>query len=131
MVGSLQSGCRRWPSHDAKFGWLCKNVLKINITDSPEEQRWSLQGRLVDQWAIELGSIWRKLHNRGDKRRCVVELTDVTLIGRTGEAVLAEMMTEGAEFIASDVYAKYVLRTLRNEVRRSATKHQHEHSELP
>jgi hypothetical protein len=99
-------------------------VLKINITDSPDEQRWSLQGRLVDQWAIELGSTWRKLHNLGDTRRCVVELTDVTLIGRSGEAVLAEMMSAGAEFIASDVYARYVLRRLRNELRRSHAKQQ-------
>jgi hypothetical protein len=28
-------------------------VLKITITDLPDEQRWSLQGQLVGQWAAD------------------------------------------------------------------------------
>jgi len=31
-------------------------VLKITITDLSDEQRWSLQGQLVGQWAAELKS---------------------------------------------------------------------------
>jgi hypothetical protein len=68
-------------------------VLKITITDLPDEQRWSLQGQLVGQWAAELKSSWREAHRAEDPRRCIVELIEVTSIDRNGEAVLAETMT--------------------------------------
>ncbi len=94
-------------------------MLKITITDLPDEQRWSLQGQLVGQWAAELRSTWREGRHEGDTRRCIVELIDVTFVDRNGEAVLAEIMSHGAEFIARDVYTKHLLRTLRSELQRS------------
>jgi len=94
-------------------------VLKITITDLPDEQRWSLQGQLVGQWAAELKSSWREAHQAEDTRRCIVELIEVTSIDRNGEAVLAEIMTQGAEFGASDVYTKHLLRNLRSEMKHS------------
>jgi anti-anti-sigma regulatory factor len=63
-------------------------MLKIIITDCSDEQRWSLQGRLVGQWAAELRSAWRDAQRGGDTRRCVIELIDVTFIDRVGEDVL-------------------------------------------
>jgi hypothetical protein len=97
-------------------------VLKITITDLPDEQRWSLQGQLVGQWAAELKSSWREAHQAEDTRRCIVELIEVTSIDRNGEAVLAEIMTQGAEFVASDVYTKHILRNLRTEMKHSRMK---------
>jgi anti-anti-sigma regulatory factor len=97
-------------------------VLKINITDLPDEQRWSVQGELVGQWVVELQSTWREAHHADDARRCIVELIEVTSIDRNGEAVLAEIMSQGAEFIASDVYTKYLLRKLRSALKRSRMK---------
>jgi len=97
-------------------------VLKITITDLPDEQRWSLQGQLVGQWVAELKSSWREAHQAEDTRRCIVELIEVTSIDRNGEAVLAEIMTQGAEFVASDVYTKHLLRNLRSEMKRSRMK---------
>jgi hypothetical protein len=97
-------------------------VLKINITDLPDEQRWSLQGQLVGQWAAELRLTWREKRHEGDTRRCIVELIDVTFVDQTGEAVLAEIMSHGAELVASDVYTKHLLRNLRRELKRTRTK---------
>jgi hypothetical protein len=97
-------------------------VLKITITDSSDEQRWSLQGQLAGQWAAELKSTWREARRVGDTRRCIVELIEVTSIDRNGEAVLAEIMSEGAEFIASDVYTKHLVRNLRRDLKRSRMK---------
>jgi len=94
-------------------------VLKIVITDSFDEQRWSLQGQLVGQWAAELRSTWREARHPGDTRRCIVELTEVTSIDRNGEAVLAEIMSQGVEFVASDVYTKHLLQNLRSDLERS------------
>ena len=93
-------------------------MLKITITDSHDKQTWSLQGQLVGQWAAELKSTWREERHAGDTRRCIVELTELTSIDRKGEAVLAEIMSQGAEFIASDVYSKHLLRNLRSELKR-------------
>jgi hypothetical protein len=97
-------------------------VLKITINDLPDEQRWSLQGQLVGQWAAELKSTWREARHAGDTRRRIVDLIEVTSIERNGEAVLAEIMSQGAEFIASDVYTKHLLRNLRSELKRSRMK---------
>jgi hypothetical protein len=97
-------------------------VLKIAITDSVDEQRWSLQGQLVGQWAAELRSTWKEAHHIGDTRKCIVELIEVTSIDRNGEEVLAEIMSQGAEFISGDVYTKHLLRNLRSELKRSRMK---------
>ncbi len=108
------------------FGGSCQaikeKVLKITITDVSDEQRWSLQGQLVGEWAAELKSTWRDARHAGDTRRRIVELIEMTSIDRDGEAVLAEIMSQGAEFIASDVYTKHLLRNLRSELKRSRMK---------
>ena len=97
-------------------------MLKITVIDLPDEQRWSLQGQLVGQWADELEATWEESRPAGDKRRRVVELTEVTSIDHNGEAVLAEIMSQGAEFISGDVYTKHLLRKLRSELKRSRMK---------
>jgi hypothetical protein len=89
------------------------------MTNSPEEQRWTLQGQLVGQWAAEFRSTWRKTHVVGDTRKCIVELIEVTAIDRNGEEVLSEVMSRGGEFIASDVYTRHLLQNLRSELERS------------
>ena len=94
-------------------------LLKLTITELSDGQRWSLQGQLVGQWAAELKLRWREARDVGDTRRCIVELIEVTSIDRSGEAVLAELMSHGVEFIASDVYTKHLLRNLRSELKRS------------
>jgi hypothetical protein len=100
-------------------------VLKITVTDLPDEQRWSLQGQLVGQWAVELQATWREARHLDEMRRCIVELIDMTSIDKNGEAVLAEIMSQGAEFIASDVYTKHLLRNIRSELNRNRTKGKH------
>lgn len=92
------------------------------MTNSPEEQRWSLQGQLVGQWAAEFKSTWRKAHVVGDTRKCIVELTEVTSIDRNGEEALSEIMRHGGEFVASDVYTKHLLQNVRSELERSRVK---------
>jgi ABC-type transporter Mla MlaB component len=96
-------------------------MLRIAITDSPDEQRWSLQGQLVGQWATELSAAWRKRH-AGDSKRCIIDLIEVTSIDRNGEAVLAEIMNQGAEFISGDVYTEYLLQDLRTALERPREK---------
>jgi ABC-type transporter Mla MlaB component len=104
-------------------------MLKITITDLPDEQRWSLQGQLVGRWADELKSTWKEAHHAEDMRRCIVDLIEVTSIDRNGEAVLVEIMSHGAEFISGDVYTKHLLRNLRKELKRSRVKEKEDGSD--
>ena len=97
-------------------------MLKISMTNSPEGQKWSLQGQLVGRWADEFRSTWRKAHVVGDTRKCIVELIEVTSIDRNGEEALSEIMSHGGEFVASDVYTKHLLQDLRSELERSRVK---------
>jgi ABC-type transporter Mla MlaB component len=99
-------------------------MLRITISDLPGEQRWSLQGQLVGQWAAELKSTWRRAGSAEDTRRCVFDLIEVTSIDKSGEAVLAEIMSQGAEFISGDVYTEHLLRNLRTKLKRSRMKEQ-------
>lgn len=94
-------------------------MLKITIDDSSDKQTWSLQGRLVGQWADELSSTWRERHCRHDWRKCIVELLDVTYIDRRGEAVLAQIMSQGADFVAIDVYTRHLLEILHRQLERT------------
>jgi hypothetical protein len=97
-------------------------MLKIAFTDLPEEQRWSLQGCLAGDWATELMSTWKENQLAGEARRRIVDLIEVTSIDRNGEAVLAEMMSQRAEFISGDVYIEHLLRNLRSELERTRMK---------
>ena len=97
-------------------------VLRITITDFPDEQRWSLEGRLVGPWAAELSSQWREKRQERNGRKCIVELSNVTFIDGIGETALAEIMTQGAEIIAGGVYTKQRLGDLLNESRLNHTK---------
>lgn len=87
-------------------------MLRITIIDEPAEQRWNLQGRLSGPWVAQLKSNWEKAHGQGELRKCVVDLSCVTFVDLEGERVLATMMRDGAEFIATGVYTKHVLEIL-------------------
>jgi anti-anti-sigma regulatory factor len=87
-------------------------MLRITISDEPEEQRWILQGRLSGPWVAQLRSNWEKSHDQNGNHKCVVDVSDVTFVDLDGERVLAAMMNDGAEFIASGVYTKHILEVL-------------------
>jgi len=88
-------------------------MLRITISDDPAEQVWIIQGRLVAPWAAELENAWNKSRSRRDARRCVVDLSEVTLIDKRGEKVLRAMGKAGAEFIACGVYTKHVVEDIK------------------
>jgi len=90
-------------------------MLRITINDGPSEQRWTLQGRLVAPWVAELETTWKKSHNWRDARRCVVDLSDVTLIDDQGEKALRMMSRAGAEFIACGVYVKHLVEVIEGQ----------------
>jgi len=90
-------------------------VLRITIVETPSEQKWVLQGRLIGPWAAELRSNWEKTHGESRGRSCTVDLTQVTFIDTNGEKVLRKMMRQGAHFLVSGLYATHVVENLEAE----------------
>jgi len=83
-------------------------MLRITIIEDGAEQRWSLHGRLEAPWVEELETTWKERCGR-DGRRCLVDLSEVTVIDQRGEEVLKTMKEAGAELIARGVYLRHVV----------------------
>ena len=84
-------------------------MLRITIAETPTEQKWTVEGRLVHPWISELKSTWTRTRTARRKRGCVVDLTGVTFIDHDGEKVLAELSKQGARLIATGCYTQYVV----------------------
>jgi anti-anti-sigma regulatory factor len=84
-------------------------MLKITVTNTATAERWILQGRLVAPWVNELKTSWSRAHRAVRRRKCIVNLDEVTFIDKRGERVLRSMSKQGAQLVASDVYIKQVL----------------------
>src|SRR6266404_4713757 len=50
-------------------------MLRITIAETVTEQKWTLEGRLVQPWISELKSTWKKTEVDRRERKCVVDLT--------------------------------------------------------
>jgi len=87
-------------------------MLRITIAETLTEQKWTLEGRLVQPWISELKSTWTKTENARRERKCVVDLTAVTFIDKNGEKVLAELSKGGAELIATGCYTRHVVHNI-------------------
>jgi anti-anti-sigma regulatory factor len=84
-------------------------MLRAMITDAPFEQKWVLQGRLCNQWAADLKERWDSTRSTREGRKCTVDLEDVIFVDAQGEDILLEMLTEGAQLLASRAYMKHIL----------------------
>ena len=87
-------------------------MLRITIAETVFEQRWTLEGRLVQPWISELKSTWKKTEVDRRERKCVVDLTGVTFIDKSGEKALAELFKQGAELIATGIYTRHVVHNI-------------------
>jgi anti-anti-sigma regulatory factor len=90
-------------------------MLKITITNTPTEEKWTLHGRLVAPWVDELKASWKRARRTVQRRKCTVNLDEVTFIDKCGERMLRSMSNQGAQFVASDVYVKHVLDRLKGK----------------
>jgi hypothetical protein len=85
------------------------DVLKITRTETPIEEKWTLQGRLIGLWVSELRRVWKETRRTDGNPKCVVDLSEVTFIDKKGERLLQTMSKEGAQFIATGIYIKHFL----------------------
>lgn len=88
-------------------------MLKITVIDNSVSRRLVLEGALWASWVPELEIAWKmaKLDLRG--RKLVVDMTDITSISQEGEAMLVQLMREGAQLRSHGLFTKHVIRQLR------------------
>jgi anti-anti-sigma regulatory factor len=92
-------------------------MLRITVLETLTEQKWTLEGQLVQPWISELRSTWAKTENARRERKCVVDLTGVTSIDKNGEKVLAKLSKEGAELIATGCYTRHLVHNIERKNR--------------
>jgi ABC-type transporter Mla MlaB component len=90
-------------------------MLRITRIDTKNEQKLILEGRLTQPWIADLRSHWQEIRHAHPKRKFVVDLRGVMWIDNAGESALALMRTEGAEFLASGIRMKHLVKDLETE----------------
>ena len=93
-------------------------MLRVSYSEMADGQRWTLYGRLSGPWVEELRSCWRQARQRAPLARAVVDLNEVTFIDKAGEVLLCEMLSADAELIATGIFTKHWLESLRNHQER-------------
>jgi hypothetical protein len=88
-------------------------MLRITVVDSPTEQRLVLYGKLVGPWIEELQKVWEDLRKPLGNRSPVIDLNDVTLIDDCADRLLAAMLEQGAELVASGVANRWRIQALK------------------
>ncbi|MGH9790491.1 MAG: hypothetical protein ACRD5W_04705 [Candidatus Acidiferrales bacterium] len=88
-------------------------MLRITISETPSEQKWTLHGRLTGPWVAQLQSCWSNTQVAREGRSCVIDVTNLLSIDECGEEVLRTMMSEGAQFRSCGVYITHVLAGLK------------------
>ena len=77
-------------------------MLRITVHDKPPVLTFQLEGKLAGPWVRELQKCWRSALARRPEAILRVDLTEVTSIDAAGQACLASMYRQGAEFVAAD-----------------------------
>jgi ABC-type transporter Mla MlaB component len=93
-------------------------MLRITVAETATEQRWTLEGRLVEPWVAELKTNWKNRHRAQNGRTCTVDLSGVTFIDKSGLRLLRTISKEGTRFTAKGIYTKHVLEQLKTNTRR-------------
>jgi anti-anti-sigma regulatory factor len=87
-------------------------MLRVTIFDTATEQRLVLEGKLTEPWIPEIESAWEKARNQRQGRKCVIDLSETTVIDRNGKRVLAMMCNEGAQFIVEGIATRHLIRVI-------------------
>jgi hypothetical protein len=83
-------------------------MLKITRTETPAEEKWILQGRLVGLWVSELRRTWKETHRTDDNLKCIVDLNEVTSIDRKGERLLQTAEAELSKVVGWCLHCDHV-----------------------
>jgi ABC-type transporter Mla MlaB component len=84
-------------------------MLRITVHDNPATLSFQLEGTVVGPWVRELEACWQNALAGRREPILRVDLTEVTSIDAAGQACLAAMHRQGAEFLAADCLTKSIV----------------------
>jgi len=84
-------------------------MLRITTTNEANSLTFKLEGRVAGPWVNELSDCWRNRLAGGDVSEIKVDLRGVTFVDAAGKQLLAAMVREGAELIASGCLMKAIV----------------------
>ena len=87
-------------------------MFKISIADTPSRRTLLVEGTLIGPWIAEFATTWRNASRDLGERKLVIDLTNVTVIGREGEDAIFDLMKTGANFSCGGILTKHVLKQL-------------------
>jgi len=87
-------------------------MLKVTIVETRSQRRLILEGALVEPWVEELEKTWAAAVRESPARQLIIDLTNVTTISKEAEAVLSDLVRQGARFLCAGVYTKYRLKQI-------------------
>jgi YHS domain-containing protein len=91
-------------------------MLRITVHDKPGALTFQLEGRLAGPWVRELEACWQGARAGRRKPTLRVDLTGVTSVDAAGQACLAALHRQGAEFVAADCLTKAVVAEITSTV---------------
>src|ERR1700694_475217 len=89
-------------------------MLRITVHDKSGALTFQLEGRLAGPWVRVLEECWQSGLARQRQPILRVDLTEVTSIDAAGQACLAALHRQGAEFVAADCLTKAVVAEITN-----------------
>ena len=89
-----------------------RNMFRISISDTPSRRTLLVEGTLIGPWIAELGTTWRNASQDLDRRKLVIDLTNLTVISHEGEGAIFDLMMKGANFSCGGVLMRHVLKEL-------------------
>ena len=92
-------------------------MFRLSMLDTNGQRTLVLEGKLVAPWTEEVESAWGHAQEHLEGRNLIVDLTNVTLIGREGEDTLFNLMRKGARFTGCGVLTKHMLKQLARRCR--------------
>jgi hypothetical protein len=87
-------------------------MFKISTIDTPSKRRLLVEGMLTEPWANELRISWKNAGRELGGRKLVIDLSNVTVLGRDGESAISDLMNEGAKFSCEGIFTRHVLTRL-------------------
>jgi ABC-type transporter Mla MlaB component len=84
-------------------------MLRITVEDKPGALTFQLEGKLAGPWVRVLQECWQSALARQREPILRVDLTEVISIDAAGQACLAAMHRQGAEFVAADCLTKAIV----------------------
>jgi hypothetical protein len=93
-------------------------MLKITSLAKDGQRTLVLEGKLVDPWLTELERMWAEAREAGDSSGLLIDLKDVTDISERGEALLRQLMSDGAKVnCCRGVLTRHVIQRVQNAFR--------------